>query len=179
MDYTKSRLSGAVEDYKKMYNVIKNWDEQPPPTEYKDGKYYNEEGHYIYGIGYALQDMPFHGWIGAAAKNEWYHYEEIEKAYKNLKIALENALGIANQKKRSNDEIMSNKKEKYKYLVCDTLTGYSGRVTAKCSYYWKRPKQYLVETNDATGKPVAQWIEESRLQYKNIRTRTDDNWVEF
>lgn len=28
MNYTKSRMSGAVEDYKKMYDVIKNWDEQ-------------------------------------------------------------------------------------------------------------------------------------------------------
>lgn len=73
---------------------------------------------------------------------------------------------------------MSNKKEKYKHgdLVCDTLTGYNGRITAKCSYYGKRPKQYLVERNDTTGRPVEQWIEENRLQYKNIRTRTGDDW---
>lgn len=98
MNYTKSRMSGAVKDYKKMYDVIKNWDESPPPTEYKNGKYYNEEGHYIYGIGYALQDMPFHGWTGVAAENELYHYKKVEKTYKNFKIALENALGIKNKK---------------------------------------------------------------------------------
>ena len=34
----------------------------------KDGKYYNEEGHYIYGMGHALPDMLFHGWTGNAAK---------------------------------------------------------------------------------------------------------------
>lgn len=73
---------------------------------------------------------------------------------------------------------MSNKKEKYKYgdLVCDTLTGYYGKVTAKCSYYGKKPKQYLVERSDSTGRPVEQWVEESRLRHKNIRPRTDDGW---
>ena len=98
MNYTKSRMSGAVKDYEKMYDVIKNCDESPPPTEYKDGKYYNEEGHYIYGIGYVLPDMLFHGWQAMLQKNELYHYKEVEKAYKNLKIALENALGIKNKK---------------------------------------------------------------------------------
>lgn len=94
MEYTKSKMSGMISDYQKMYDAIKNWNEASPPTKVIDGKAYNEEGHYIYGMGWALGDMGFHGWTGDAAKNENYHYEEVRKAHKALKVALQNALGI-------------------------------------------------------------------------------------
>ena len=75
MEYTKSRMSGMVSDYEKMYDAIKNWNEASPPTKrLDDGTFYNEPGHYIYGMGWALEDMGFHGWVGDAAKNEVYHY---------------------------------------------------------------------------------------------------------
>ena len=84
-----------VTDYQKMYEVIKNWNEASPPTErLADGTFYNEPGHHIYGMGWAISEMPYHGWIGDAAKNEIYHYEEVRKAHKALKVALQNALGI-------------------------------------------------------------------------------------
>lgn len=95
MEYTKSKMSGMVSDYKKMYDAIKNWDETSPPTKrLEDGTFYNEPGHYIYGMGWVLGDMGFHGWTGDAAKNEVYHYEEVSKAHKALKVALQHALGI-------------------------------------------------------------------------------------
>ena len=95
MEYTKSRMSGMVSDYEKMYDAIKNWNEASPPTKrLEDGTFYNEPGHYIYGMGWTLEDMGFHGWAGDAAKNEVYHYEEVRKAHKALKVALQNALGI-------------------------------------------------------------------------------------
>ena len=91
MEHTKSKMNGMVSDYQKMYDVIKNWNESFPVI---DGKSYNEEGHYIYGMGWAIDDMGFHGWSGEDAKNEVYHYEEVRKAHKALKVALQNALGI-------------------------------------------------------------------------------------
>ena len=85
MACTPSRMSGMISDYQKMYDTIKNWNEASPPTKrLEDGTYYNEPGHYIYGMG----------WTGDAAKNERYHYEEVRKAHKALKVALQNALGI-------------------------------------------------------------------------------------
>lgn len=95
MEYTKSKMSGMVSDYQKMYDAIKNWNEASPPTKrLEDGTVYNEPGHYIYGMGWAIDDMAYHGWTGDAAKNEWHHYEEVKKAHKALKIALQNALGV-------------------------------------------------------------------------------------
>lgn len=83
----KSRMSGMVSDYQKMYDAIKNWNEAPPAGEVKDG-------YYIYGMGWAIDDMPYHGWTGKNANNERYHYNEVRKAHKELKVALQNALGI-------------------------------------------------------------------------------------
>ena len=50
-------------------------------------------------MGWAIDDMGFHGWSGEDAKNEVYHYEEVRKAHKALKVALQNALGIEQTKK--------------------------------------------------------------------------------
>ena len=57
MEYTKSRMSGMVSYYQKMYDAIKNWNEDSPPTKrLEDGTFYNEPGHYIYGMGWALEE---------------------------------------------------------------------------------------------------------------------------
>lgn len=47
--------------------------------------------------------------------------------------------------------------------VMDKVTGYTGKVTAICDYYGERPKSYLVESVDSTGRPVEQWVDEQRL----------------
>ena len=92
--HNPSKMHGMWDNYQKMYDAIKNWNEASPPTKVDDGKLYNKPGHYIYGMGWALSDMGFHGWTGDAAENERYHYEEVRKAHKELKTALQNALGI-------------------------------------------------------------------------------------
>ena len=54
MEHTKSKMSGMISDYQKMYETIKNWNESSPPTKrLEDGTFYNEPGHYIYGMGWA------------------------------------------------------------------------------------------------------------------------------
>lgn len=47
--------------------------------------------------------------------------------------------------------------------VMDKVTGYTGKVTAVCGYYGERPTSYLVESVDSTGRPIEQWVDESRL----------------
>lgn len=79
----KSHMAGMMTDYRKMYDVIKNW---------------GESGGYIRGMSWAIGNMESHGWSGAAAANERYHYGEVCKAYEALKIALQNAIGIGHQK---------------------------------------------------------------------------------
>ena len=86
MEYKKSNMSGMISDYQKMYDAIKNWNESSLNKESKD--------HYIFGMGWAIDDMAYHGWTGDAAKNEKHHYDEVKKAHKALKVALQNALGI-------------------------------------------------------------------------------------
>lgn len=47
--------------------------------------------------------------------------------------------------------------------VRDQVTGYVGRVTARCSYFGNRMTQYLVEGIDSTGRPIEQWCDSARL----------------
>ncbi|MGN1399389.1 MAG: hypothetical protein ACI4WG_05280 [Erysipelotrichaceae bacterium] len=56
--------------------------------------------------------------------------------------------------------------EGYQYgdKVIDSVTGYVGKVTAKCDYYCKKPRQYLVESIDSTGRPCEFWVESTRLR---------------
>ena len=56
--------------------------------------------------------------------------------------------------------------EGYQYNddVIDLVTGYTGKVTAKCDYYGKRPYQYLVESIDSTGRPCEYWVDSTRLR---------------
>ena len=89
-----SNMQGARKDYAIMYDLIKNWNSSP----FEDTK----NNHYLYDLGYALDDMKYYGWIGEEAKNERFHYEEICKAHSALKLALENALGIDKKGKSSN-----------------------------------------------------------------------------
>lgn len=56
-------------------------------------------------------------------------------------------------------------KKVYEYgaLVKDIVTGYEGKVTAFCHYYGRQERQYLVEGIDATGRPIEEWVKESRM----------------
>lgn len=52
----------------------------------------------------------------------------------------------------------------YGQQVHDKVTGFCGKVTGYVDYYGIRPKQYLVESIDTTGRPIEQWVEENRLE---------------
>lgn len=99
MGIEKSNMTGMVADYQAMYDAIRNWNEASLPSEVKDGKVYNEPGHYIYGMGWAIGDAPYHGWTGENLDRERHLYEEVKKAHKALKVALQNALGYEQREK--------------------------------------------------------------------------------
>ena len=86
MSNTKSKMKGMVDSYQKMYDAIKNWNEEAPTGPSSE--------YYIYHMGWSIGDMGFFGWTGDVAKNEIYHYEEVKRAHKALKVALQNALGV-------------------------------------------------------------------------------------
>ena len=47
--------------------------------------------------------------------------------------------------------------------VKDSITSYSGYVTAMCDFFGKRENEYCVESLDKEGSPKAIWIIGSRL----------------
>lgn len=47
--------------------------------------------------------------------------------------------------------------------VKDSVTGFVGTVTARCEYL-DNPPQVLAEGIDSTGRPISQWINESRAE---------------
>ena len=50
-------------------------------------------------------------------------------------------------------------------MVSEYVTGFCGRVTGYVHYYLdRRPGQYLVESVDATGRPIEEWVDEYRLE---------------
>lgn len=55
---------------------------------------------------------------------------------------------------------------KYTYgeKVKDDITKCIGTVTAVTYYYDYRPTQYLIEFQDASGRPVHQWVDENRIR---------------
>lgn len=87
----KSNMSGMLSDYQKMYDIIKNWNE--------DGFKSNEAGFFLYKMGWAIGEAPYLGWTGEALATERYHYEAVKKAHKALKVALQDALGIEQTEK--------------------------------------------------------------------------------
>lgn len=53
---------------------------------------------------------------------------------------------------------------KYGQEVVDTITGFTGKVTGFCHYYYKEQDQYRVEGIDNTGRPIEDWITVYRLK---------------
>ena len=86
MKHTKSKLPDAVKAYHAMYEAIENWNVVSFNKETKD--------HYIFDLGGYVGEAPYHGLTSREVRNENYHYTEVVKAYKALKIALQQATGI-------------------------------------------------------------------------------------
>lgn len=94
----KSNMQGTVEIYQKMFKVLMDWGEPMGSHNdlYSHGTHRileNEEGHYIYDIGYIMGDMEYHGWIGDDAKSERAIQKRISTAYYCLVKALAEAIG--------------------------------------------------------------------------------------
>ena len=52
---------------------------------------------------------------------------------------------------------------RYGEIVRDTITGYTGKVTARCDYFGRRPAQFLVETFRLDSH-MGEWFDENRLE---------------
>lgn len=79
--FPKSKMLGANNAYQKMYDILKPIDDP-------------DSNGALYGLGWAMGDMPYHGWVGEAAKAENQTYNAVCNAYLYLMNCLEDALGI-------------------------------------------------------------------------------------
>ena len=52
----------------------------------------------------------------------------------------------------------------YRTKVKDVVTGYTGEVTAISYYFERKPRIFLVEGIDNTGRPIEWWVEEYRIE---------------
>lgn len=52
----------------------------------------------------------------------------------------------------------------YRTKVRDIVTGYTGEVTAVGYYFERKPRTFLVEGIDNTGRPIEWWVEEYRIE---------------
>ena len=98
----KSNMTGALENYKKMFKEIMSWGE--PMGNHCDlykvthPVLGNEEGHFIYNLGYDIGEMGYHGWVGEAAMNEVDIEKRVSMAYYCLVKALAEAIGYDYEK---------------------------------------------------------------------------------
>ena len=83
----KTRMSGMFECYENLYNEVIQWGYDCP----KDSDSKLKE--IIYGMGYTIGDMPYHGWTGEPANDERKTFKAVEDAYRQLLFALEDAIG--------------------------------------------------------------------------------------
>lgn len=93
----KSNMSGIYYDYREMFKKIMNWDTgDSDPRFYGHGTHPvlgNQEGHYLYNIGWSLSDAPFHGWEGEALRNELTIYHKVQESYQYFLKSLAEAIG--------------------------------------------------------------------------------------
>lgn len=93
---SKTRMTGPYNDYLEMFEQIMFWN----AAQHKVEKYNNEKYKpqdikncgYLYGLGWAISDMYYHGWQGEAAKNEQDIYDKVETAYCYLLKTLAEAI---------------------------------------------------------------------------------------
>ena len=52
----------------------------------------------------------------------------------------------------------------YRTKVKDVVTGYTGEITAVGYYFERKPRTFLVEGIDNTGRPIKWWVEEHRIE---------------
>lgn len=111
---SKTRMSGAYNTYLKMFKTIMFWEASPIEVKkYKNEKYKTPDNQddCLYGLGWAMDDIYYHGWDGEAARNEIDNYNKVSTAYRYLMKALAEAIGF---------EDMNNDIYKYVFKNIDT-----------------------------------------------------------
>lgn len=81
----KSNCIGCIKNYKKMYDIIKSWDNSPNNS---------NEWTPIWSIGYSVGDLPYFWSNKQAIEKEYECYKNVENAYQEFKLKLEIALGL-------------------------------------------------------------------------------------
>ena len=93
---SKTRMSGAYETYLKIFKKIMFLNvSQIDVKKYENEKYKTPDNQYddcLYGLGWAIGDMYYHGWEGDAAKNEIENYNKVRTAYCYLMKSLAEAI---------------------------------------------------------------------------------------
>lgn len=112
---SKTRMSGAYGAYLEMFKKIMFWDISPTDVKKYENKKYktsdNQDCDELYGLGWAMGDLPFHGWSGEAAENEFEIYHKVKTAYSYLMKVLAEAIDF---------EDMDNDMWKYVFKNIDT-----------------------------------------------------------
>ena len=78
-------MEGNINNYKKMYDIIQDWDTGTTDT---------KSGHYIWHTFMGMGDAPYFGWTGDALKDENMIFDKVHISYMYFKKALAEALGI-------------------------------------------------------------------------------------
>lgn len=92
---SKSLIPDAIKDYRKMYDIIKYWDEDSHLLQKIDGKVINKKENYIYGPGWAVDAASYYGFDNKDVfGNEWNVYKNVKRTYREFLQALEDAIGI-------------------------------------------------------------------------------------
>ena len=111
---SKTRMSGAYNTYLKMFKTIMFWEASSIEVKkYENEKYKTPDNQddYLYGLGWDMDDIYYHGWEGEAAKNEIENYNKVLTAYRYLMKTLAEAIDF---------EDMNNNIWKYVFKDIDT-----------------------------------------------------------
>lgn len=156
-------------EYQKMYDAIFYWNERLDDT--------NDFHitHYLYGMGWVLGDMGFHGWEGDAAKNECYHYDEVLWYHGILKETLRNLLGIPS---RADFEISHDSFAKDSFIEDEKFANMKSRISGMVKDYQK-----MYDTIQSWDKPI-DLPEDPDAHFGNLSwhlsmpTPLDASWLE-
>ena len=111
---SKTRMTGAYDTYLKMFKTIMFWESSAIEVKkYENEKYktLDNQDDCLYGLGWAMGDIYYHGWEGEAAQNEMDNYHKVSTAYRYLMKALAEAIDF---------EDMDNNIWKYVFKNIDT-----------------------------------------------------------
>lgn len=93
----KSNMYGTIKDCQKLYNEVKQW------NRYDNDDSSQNKG-VVYGMGWAISDLAYHGYRGESLKREQEAMSAVINACEYLQQVLEDVLGIESECYESNLE---------------------------------------------------------------------------